>query len=199
MLEIWWIRHGETDWNTENRIQGSADQPLNARGLHQAALLAPRLATVGFDAVYASDLDRARTTAHTALPDADVRLDRRLRELAYGVLEGKIWAQLGADDADLAAHWSQDRLGRRLPGGGESYGDLMARVAAFQADLPTHGRVAAFSHGGTIRSALYGVIGLPAQQAWRVEIDNTSVTRLRFDDRGATLLSVNDRAHLERV
>jgi broad specificity phosphatase PhoE len=57
--------------------------------------------------------------------------------------------------------------------------------------------VAAFSHGGTIRSALYGVTGLPAQQAWRVEIDNTSVTRLRFDDRGATLLSVNDRAHLE--
>jgi 2,3-bisphosphoglycerate-dependent phosphoglycerate mutase len=195
VLELWLIRHGETDWNVEGRIQGFSDRPLNDKGLRQAELLAPRLAQTPFDAVYASDLDRACTTARTALPGADVHVDPRLRELSYGIFEGKTWTGLDVDEAAAARHWSEDRFGRRIPGG-ESYGDLMERMAAFRADLPERGRVAAFSHGGTIRSALYGVLGLPTPGAWRVDIDNTSITRLRFDPRGVTLVTVNDHAHI---
>ena len=194
-LELWLIRHGETDWNTQGRIQGFADQPLNANGISQAQRLAARLAGVRFDAVYASDLERARLTAQTALPGAELQLDQRLRELSYGVLEGKAWASMSADEAAVAAHWHEDPYGRRVPGG-ESYGDLMERVEAFRSDLPASGRVAAFSHGGTIRSALYGVLGRPNGGAWRLAIDNTSITRLRFDARGVTLVTMNDHAHL---
>jgi broad specificity phosphatase PhoE len=196
VLELWLIRHGETDWNVQGRIQGSSDTPLNAKGVRQAERLAARLATTRFDAVYASDLQRARATAATALPGAEVRPEPRLRELAYGALEGRAWDELEGDEADLARHWNEDPFTRRLPGGGESYGDLMDRVAAFRADLPARGRVAAFSHGGTIRSALYGVLGRPTDRAWRMLIDNTSITRIRFDARGATLVTVNDHAHL---
>ncbi len=195
VLDLWLIRHGETDWNTQGRIQGAEDQPLNATGLLQARRLGARLAGVRFDAVYASDLARAHVTAQTALPQAEVRLDVRLRELAYGILEGKAWAELSEAESAVAAHWHEDPFGRRVPGG-ESYGDLMARFAAFRADLPANGRVAAFSHGGTIRSALYAVVGTPAAGAWRLVIDNTSISRLRFDERGITVVTVNDHAHL---
>lgn len=195
MLELWWIRHGETDWNVDGRIQGFADRPLNDKGRRQAELLARRLRATRFDAVYASDLQRARATAEMGLPGAEVRLDPRLRELSYGIFEGKTWTGLDAQESAAARHWSEDRFGRRIPGG-ESYGDLMERIAAFHADLPARGRVAAFSHGGTIRSALYGVLGRPTPGAWRVEIDNTSITRLRFDDRGTTVVTINDHAHV---
>lgn len=197
MFELWLIRHGETDWNAQGRIQGAADVPLNARGLRQAALLGERLAGQAFDAVYASDLARARATAETALPGADVRLDPRLRELAYGVLEGKTWSDMSDEEAAIAAHWHEDPYARRVPGG-ESYADLTERVEAFRAALPARGRIAAFSHGGTIRSALYAVVGRPNGAAWRVAIGNTAITRLRFDERGVTVVSVNDEAHLER-
>jgi len=196
VLELWLIRHGETDWNAQGRIQGAADVPLNALGLRQAERLRERLRGQRFDAVYASDLTRARVTAETALPDAEVRLDPRLRELAYGVLEGKAWRTMSDEETAIAAHWHEDPYTRRVPGG-ESYGDLTERVDAFRAELPTSGRVAAFSHGGTIRSALYAVVGRPNGAAWRVAIGNTAITRLRFDERGVTLLSVNDEAHLE--
>ena len=198
MLELWLIRHGETDWNAQGRIQGAADVPLNALGLRQAALLRERLVGQRFDAVYASDLARARVTAETALPGADLRLDPRLRELAYGVLEGKSWRTMSEEESAIAAHWHEDPYTRRVPGG-ESYGDLTARIEAFRAELPERGRVVAFSHGGTIRSALYAVVGRPNGVAWRVAIGNTAITRLRFDPRGVTVLSVNDEAHLERA
>lgn len=195
MLELWLIRHGETDWNVDGRIQGSSDVALNATGRQQAARLSGRLLGTSFDAVYTSDLDRARATAATALPGAELRLEPRLRELSYGVFEGKTWDGMSAEEAEMARHWSADRFTRRIPGG-ESYGDLMRRVSAFRADLPESGRVAAFSHGGTIRSALFGVMGRPAPGTWRLDVDNTSITRLRIDDRGVTLVTVNDHAHL---
>lgn len=197
MLELWLIRHGETDWNAQGRIQGAADVPLNALGLRQASLLRDRLAGQRFDVVYASDLARARATAETALPEAELRLDPRLRELSYGVLEGKSWREMSAEETAIAAHWHEDPYTRRVPGG-ESYGDLTDRIEAFRSELPASGRVVAFSHGGTIRSALYAVVGRPNGVAWRVAIGNTAITRLRFDERGATVVSVNDEAHLER-
>lgn len=195
MKELWWIRHGETDWNLAGRIQGSADVELNETGISQARALARRLQEVTFDAVYASDLARAVRTAHLATCGADVRSDPRLRELAYGMLEGARWAELSDEQAEAARHWHEDPLRRRLPGGGESYDDLAARVAAFVADLPAEGRFAAFAHGGTIRSALYTILGHPNGSAWRLAIDNCSVTRLRFDDRGVTILTVNEGVH----
>ncbi len=195
VLELWLIRHGVTDWNAQGRIQGAADQPLNAEGVAQAQRLAARLIGTRFDAVYASDLRRARDTARHALPGAEVQLDPRLRELAYGVLEGKTWAELDPESSALARHWQEDPYTRRVPGG-ESYQDLVNRFRAFQSSLPAEGRVAAFTHGGTIRSAVYDVVGRPNGRPWRITVDNTSITRLRFDERGVALVTVNDHAHL---
>lgn len=194
MLDLWLIRHGQTDGNAQRRIHGRTDTPLNDAGAAQATRLAPRLAGVAFDAVFASDLGRARATAQSALPGVDVRLDPRLRELDYGVFEGKAWDALEGEEAALAARWRADPVGQRIPDG-ESYGDMQVRLDAFRADLPP-GRYAVFSHGGAIRVALYGVLGRPAPGTWRLEIDNTSITRVRYEERGPTLVTLNDHAHL---
>jgi len=192
LKELWLIRHGQTDWNADGRIQGSTDVPLNAMGLAQARALVPGLEDVAFDAVYASDLGRAWTTCVTSLPKAVPRSDARLRELAYGVLEGNRWSELTGDLASAARVWLEDPSARRIDGG-ESYADVRDRMRGFIDDLPERGRFAAFTHGGTILNTLYGIVGEPNGTAWRFEIDNCSVTRLRFDRRGATILSVNER------
>jgi broad specificity phosphatase PhoE len=197
MLEIWWIRHGETAWNRDGRIQGASDVPLDELGRAQAKALARRLDAAAFDAVYASDLLRAIETATIALPGREPTLDPRLREFAYGVLEGRRWDEVLPPEVEEGVRaWRADPRRQRVQGG-ESYGDLMARVQSFVADLPAAGRVAVFSHGGTIRAALYAVTGPPVEGGWRVEIANTSITRLRFVGRRATLVVVNDHGHLD--
>ena len=199
MLELWLVRHGVTDWNLAERIQGWSDPPLNAAGRAQAERLAPRLTGIAFDRVIASDLDRARTTAALALPGADVELDPRLRELNYGAFDGASWADLATGEhAAAAAHWRADRRGRRIPGG-ESFDDLAARVAAFRADLPATGRVIAFAHSGTINTALHAVLGHPEGRGWRLEIANTGITVLRIEAQRTTVVTVNDHAHLHRA
>jgi broad specificity phosphatase PhoE len=196
MLELWLVRHGVTDWNLAERIQGWSDPPLNAAGRAQAERLAPRLAGIAFDRVVASDLERARTTAAVALPEARVELDPRLRELNYGAFDGASWADLATGElAEAAAHWRADRQRRRTPGG-ESFDDLAERVRAFRADLPEAGRVIAFAHSGTINTALHGVLGRPEGRGWRLQIANTGITVLRFGEGRTTIVTVNDHAHL---
>jgi broad specificity phosphatase PhoE len=197
MLDLWLIRHGETDWNAQGRILSATDVPLNPTGRAQAARLRQRLARSGtrFDAVYTSDTARAWETAVIAWPEARAAPDARLRELAYGVFEGRTWEGLDGELARLARHWREDPYARRAPDG-ESYDDVIARFEAFRADLPSAGRVAACSHGGTIRCVLYGLMGRPVRGVWHVEIANTGVTRLRFEARQVTLVTLNDHAHL---
>ena len=72
VLELWLIRHGETDWNRERRIQGQRQNPLSALGIKQARRLGLRLEAETFDKVYSSDLKRALQTAQLAVPDADI-------------------------------------------------------------------------------------------------------------------------------
>ena len=198
MLELWFIRHGETDGNARQLIHGITDTPLNERGLRQAARLATRLSGTRFDAVYASDLQRAHRTATMALPEADVRLDPRLREMSYGIFEDRTWEELDADETAQARFWREDPVTRRVPGG-ESYGDLRDRLEAFRADLPDSGCVAAFTHGGAIRTILYGVLGQTTRNGLRFAVDNTSITRVRYRADGVTIVTLNDHAHLDDI
>ena len=195
MLELWLIRHAQTVWNAEHRIQGQSDAPLSERGLEQAARLAARLRDVPFDSVYSSDSRRALRTAEIALTGYEVTSDVRLRELSYGTLEGKIRAEFGRAEEEAFAAYRSDPYSVPLPGG-ESWRDLGVRVNTWLAELPSEGRVAAFSHGGTLRSVLFAVVGKPENHEWNVFFGNTSITRLRLD-KVPTIVSVNDVAHLE--
>ena len=101
------IRHGETDWNVARRIQGHTDIPLNHTGLEQARLLAQSLADEQFDAIYSSDLGRARQTAEAVAHrlHQTVRLDPLLRERHYGEFQALTYDEARARFPDAHAHF----------------------------------------------------------------------------------------------
>ncbi len=195
-LELWLIRHGETDWNRERRIQGQQPNPLSELGMAQARQLGVRLACEPFDAVYASDLRRAVQTVELALPGYKPVYDVRLREIARGTLEGQLGADLVGEQRDLYATMQGDLLNVRPPGG-ENYRDVGARAVAWLGSLPASGKIAAVTHGGVIFALLHHVVGVEGGTKWRFSAGNTGVTRLKFIGDEVRILGVNDTAHLE--
>lgn len=165
-VTIYFIRHGETDWNAQSRYQGQADIPMNALGRDQARrngkalrALLPGIAEARF---VASPLLRARETmqivrAELGLDPAAYALDDRLKELHYGHWQGVFATDLPHVDAAGVEQRAQDTF-RWRPQGGESYADLMARSVAWLDDVPGDTVVAA--HGGVsrvLRGHLYGL------------------------------------------
>lgn len=196
MLELWLVRHGETLWNREGRVQGQGDPPLSARGRAQAERLEPRLAHVGFSAVYSSGLARTDETARLALPAPSVIKDHRLRELHFGAWEGELWSEVAATDAAALNAWFADPY-RSTPTGGETYAALAERVRAWLTSLPGTGRILAVTHGGPIRAILYGLTGPPDGHRWRFDAAPASLTKLVLGEQGAVIKTVGDTAHLE--
>jgi 2,3-bisphosphoglycerate-dependent phosphoglycerate mutase len=170
---IFLVRHGETDWNRERRWQGHADRPLNETGREQARDLADRLAGEPIEAIYSSDLARARETAaivgaRLALP---VRTDARLREVDVGE-----WSGLTMGEIELRY---PDAIRRRLEGGtgweqGESYEQMGERVvAALHEIAAAHGGpVLVVTHGGAMRAVWLASGGAPGD---RPQVGNCDV------------------------
>jgi probable phosphoglycerate mutase len=148
------IRHGETAWNAEHRIQGRLDVPLSTTGIWQTGRLAQRLAGETIDAVYASDLARAWMTG-APLADAHglaMIPEPRLRERAFGIFEGRTLDEIAAEHPDQLAAWRARDVRWRMPGG-ESGTEFIARVLdAVQEITAAHrGRtVALVTHGGVL-------------------------------------------------
>ena len=152
MTTLLLVRHGETDWNRELRIQGSSDTALNATGRAQALELARDLADVPFDAVYSSDLGRARETAEIVVADRglDVRLDAALRERNFGSWEGLTRAEIADRFPDLEQH------------DGETDDDVRERVlAAVDRIVAAHPgkEVLVVSHGGALNALWHHAFG----------------------------------------
>lgn len=213
-LELWLVRHGETEWNASGRWQGQTDVHLSPVGREQARKLAARLEGQAFDAVISSDLARASETAQIVVAklmgSPEVRLDRRWREIHVGVLSGL--TPLEAEARGLG-RWSRP-FEERFPEG-ESRADMFIRVSHALTDLARqfeHGRVIVFAHGGTIKSAFGALLQDPQSPFWTHfgPTGNTAVSRfqvsLETTDGGegepgmlvhGRLLSFNDAAHLE--
>jgi broad specificity phosphatase PhoE len=144
------VRHGETDWNLARRVQGHSDRPLNDTGRAQAVALAETLDTVEFDAVYASDLMRARDTAQVVAKrkGLEVQLLPELRERHFGTWEG-------LTDTEIYERFPQAKSG--FWGDGETKDEMRVRVvAALHRIAEEHpgGRVLVVTHGGPVRSLL---------------------------------------------
>src|SRR5438309_4580604 len=139
MTTLLLVRHGETDWNAERRWQGHADVPLNERGREQAQRLADSLPVDAVDAIYASDLARARETAEIlgARLGRPVVVDPDLREIDVGSREGLTGEEVGDRPWDGEAH--------------ENHGDRILRAVRTIAERHPGQRVAVVSHGGSRR------------------------------------------------
>lgn len=179
---IIFVRHGETLYNAENRLQGQRDVPLNARGRKQAravgrtlrARIGPeidRIEAVG--AFVSSPLLRARETMELAraamgLPPKRYRIDAALLELTFGEWEGLTWAEVRTRDADAMKARRADKWGF-VPPGGESYAMLAKRVGAWLATL--RGDTFVVSHGGVARALMTLLAGVPGEVATGTPID----------------------------
>ena len=195
-LEIWWIRHGQSTWNIENRWQGHSNIPLSEIGQQQALRLRRALQEVVFDSIYSSDLDRAQHTARLALPEGSrIISDARLRECHFGDFEGLTRAQMDEAQTQVLGQWLQDPFGLPIPGG-ESLADVQQRVQSWLSELPGSGRVAVFTHGGVIRSSLWSTQPDTGNNPWRVQIANCSTTCIRYSN-PIKIEWVNDTSFLD--
>lgn len=161
---IYYIRHGETEWNADGRLQGTQDIPLNSLGRKQATdagnILAALFARDGRSerslAFVASPLGRARSTMELVrgslrLPPCDYAIDDRLREIGYGDWEGSTLVQMQASDPELFAKRQADKW-TVSPPGGESYVEVQARVSDWYSQLTAD--TVAVAHGGTARALM---------------------------------------------
>lgn len=179
MPTLHFVRHGETEWNREGRIQGSSDVPLSDRGIVQARELAAELAARPVGAVYSSDLRRAIETAEplAAQLGLEIRTTPALRERSFGADEGRIAVEVAAErGTGRGTGWTS--VDDRHPGG-ESVRELYERVARFLDELlegPPDGEIVLVTSGGPVCVGTAHLAREPVDTIeWR-SFDNCSIT-----------------------
>jgi len=202
------VRHGVTTWNREGRFQGHLDPPLDPIGVEQARLLGARLAAEerGTPRIVTSPLTRAVATAEllaAALAGTGHRVAVEIRdglmEIGQGDWSGRTHAEIARDDAGRYAAWRAGG-GRVIPPGGETLEAATHRIVAALDEL-TQGQetaVCLVSHGGILRLAAGRLLRLPVLEAWSLDVDNASLSRLTRQAPTAQwqIDTWNDTAHL---
>jgi len=203
MALITLIRHGESVWNEERRIQGNQDPPLSERGRRQAALLLERLPAWvprRAAAVYGSPLRRAAETAErlAELLSAPLTLDPDLREVRLGRWEGLTVAEIQVAFPGQYERWREDPVACPAPGAEPLEAFAARTAAALERMRRAHpaGPLLLVAHGGTVRALLCHTLGLSIRHLFRFQQDNTAVSQIEVAERGGRLLHMNDTAHL---
>lgn len=200
-VRLLYLRHGETDLNREQRMQGVTDAPLNAEGVRQVEAAAARLRNETIHAVYSSGLLRARETARIAAEPhgLPVVVDDRLREQDLGDWEAELWPELARVSSEEELLAFRSRLDHAPPGG-ESKRSVLARTVSFLDDLPArHGgqTVLAVGHGGPLLALMYHVLGIPDATVNRFYGGNGGLTEFAWlEEEGWRLTTFNERSHL---
>ena len=195
------IRHGETSWNVDTRIQGHLDIPLNANGRWQAERLAGALRDEPIKAIYASDLARAWETAHYVgqVQSLQVTKEVGLRERDFGDFEGKTFAEIEVLLPEQSRRWRK-RDPEFYPAGGESLTALRTRVLEAAERLAAQHpgeQIALVGHGG-VMDVLYRAaarLDIQAPRTWT--LSNAAINRLLWTAEGFTLVGWADTQHLE--
>ncbi len=201
------VRHGETDWNRERRIQGQTDTPLSALGRLQAQAIGRRLERDRFDAIYASDLARAWNTAQ-AIAEAARRLrsdapatvaERRLREMDFGEWEGRTSAEIAASHPEQHAFSRQRDPDFRIPGG-ESFRDLYERAVGCVTELArAHPgqSICIVAHGGILDMLYRHTHGIDLRTPRVFSLYNAAYNCVEYGDGRFRLEVWGEIAHLD--
>jgi broad specificity phosphatase PhoE len=179
--EWYLVRHGETEWNAESRMQGQLDSRLTPAGRAHARSVAALLMRLGVDHLFASPLGRVRETL-TIFADSipmPVVFDDRLKEWSGGDWSGELYADLARKWPDVYSAWKADRYHTRSPGG-ENFADLAGRAAAFLADAraASQGRVAIVAHGFLNRALARVLLDLSPAETLSIRQANDVVIRI---------------------
>ena len=200
------VRHGETDWNHEQRAQGHMNIPLNLKGLAQAKLAAERLAPIDFAAAYCSDLSRVVETAEQIMQGRDIPLNKLdgLREKSFGDLEGITFKELRERHPDVYKKIFQENI-HFAPPGGESDLEVHNRVKEVADELLAQhanngGNILVVAHGGSLRALIVSLMDMRTEYMWRFHMNNCGISVVRVLDNGRAILDLhNDINHMEDV
>lgn len=195
------IRHGETAWNVDTRIQGHLDIPLSANGRWQAERLAEALRDETITAIYASDLTRAWETAQYVGQVHGLKLNKEvgLRERDFGDFEGKTFAEIEVLLPEQSMRWRK-RDPEFYPAGGESLTTMRTRVLEAAERLAAQHpgeQIALVGHGG-VMDVLYRAatrLDIQAPRTWA--LGNAAINRLLWTPEGFTLVGWADTQHLD--
>ncbi|MDB5815898.1 MAG: histidine phosphatase family protein [Rhodocyclales bacterium] len=195
------VRHGETDWNVERRLQGHEDIPLNATGVAQAGALADALVSTRFDAIYSSDLARALDTAEAVASRLGIAVTQlpAARERNFGIFQG-----LTRQEAEQRFPAMQARVARRepdfIPPEGESLRQCFERISVMLdalADNHAGQRILLIAHGGVLDAARRFVTGMPLDAPRDFELGNAALNWLIRAGGIWALQDWNDQSHLD--
>ena len=206
MTRLILVRHGETTWNAEGRIQGHLNSPLSPLGYEQALAVRSRLKGVGAAAIYTSDLARTQETIRPLAELLNVPVSPRfdLREKCYGEWEGMTPAEV---ESAFPGEWTRFRsrpdLDFHIPGG-ETWHDVQIRVvAACREILSRHepgDTMIVVGHGGSLRPFVLYALAAPLSCVFHISLDNAGITRLDFKNPDSgRVIYLNDTAHLEAL
>lgn len=199
------IRHGETSWNFERRLQGHLDIDLNEEGQRQARALAASLAGEHFDLLVSSDLSRASQTAKALgeVSGLPLYIDGRLRERCYGGFEGLLYADIAERFPQEFAAWQARDVDAQLPPGqnrGESFREFYERVTSailgWAADNPGQS-LAIVAHGGVLECIYRAALGLSLDTPRDFKVLNASINRFIVRNGQFELVSWGEVAHLQ--
>ena len=200
MTKIFLIRHGETEWNKTNRLQGNSDVNLSAEGIEQAKLLAEHAPFHAIDAIYSSDLSRALTTAKilAAKFHMPVIEERGLRETNFGDWEGRYISELIEEfPNDFGNFFTKpDKI---KPPNGETFLESQARVMnALDEIIAEHENqsIAVVSHGAAIRLIICAALDIRIRKMWSISQFNTALNVLTYDEGFFRVELLNSTLHL---
>jgi len=203
MGQVYIVRHGETEWNAQGRIQGHSDISLSDNGRLQAQSVARRLGNIPFSVAYASDLSRTHETARIILGDTGTPLHTtpQLREYHKGVFEGLTVDEYARQFPDQYQASLQNDLDF-APTGGETIRQASARMARLvEETLQNHleETVLVVGHGGSLRSLIVALLALPLEANWKFIMDNCALSLVHTYPNHAVLHLYNDTAHLRDI
>lgn len=192
---IYLVRHGETDWNRQGRLQGQADVELNDNGRKQAAAIREKLGNVRLDAACSSDLKRAKETMRIILNGRKVPVweDPRLREMDFGRGEGGLIREIKADEKN-PLYGLFEYPGRYIPPETvESFEHLYRRTGEFMKErlLPLekqYENLLVVGHGAVNRSILNPLMGVGQDHFWEKKMKNCAVAKIALEDGRLRLL-----------
>lgn len=198
------VRHGETAWNVDSRIQGQLDIQLNDTGRWQARCVGRALVSEQLSAIYSSDLGRAHETARAIGEAAGIPVIAHtgLRERRFGMFEGKTFDEIQQNWPEDALHWKRRIPEWQPPDGGESLLQLRERVQRTVGDMAARHsgqQIAVVAHGGVL-DALYRIAtGQEVNSPRTWQLPNGAINRLLWTPEGFTLVGWSDTQHLEHA
>lgn len=196
------VRHGETAWNVDARIQGQQDIGLNETGRWQASRVGKALAGERITAVYSSDLGRAHETARAIAEAAGIPVipDQGLRERGFGIFEGKTFDEIRETWPDHAQNWRKRLPEWAPPEGGESLLQLRQRVTQTVVALAARHcghQIVVVAHGGVLDTLYRVATGQEVNSPRTWQLPNGAINRLLWTPQGFTLVGWSDTQHLD--